>query len=145
MKHESALQCSQELANWARYIEFTPSQPLSLRYILILSLYLGLGRPSIFTLQFSHSEFFIHSSCLPFVLHAHPSHPPWINYTNNIWWIVILHLRKWRWILRIKFFVRDGFDWFRSETSCTLLCRQTRTFWLLADIWLICYGNCSFT
>jgi hypothetical protein len=72
----------------ARWIQFTPSLPFSLSYMLILSSHLRLGLqgdlfPSGFTTKFVCISQLSHSFNMP-----HPSHPPWFVDSNNIWWRV---------------------------------------------------------
>jgi hypothetical protein len=70
--------------SWARWIQSTPSHPISLRSILILSFHLCLrlsngvfptGFPKI--LGTSHN---FHACYMP-----RPSQPPWLDHPNNIW------------------------------------------------------------
>jgi hypothetical protein len=68
----------------ARCIHVTPSHPLSLRCILILSSHIQLGVlsslfPSGFTARILYA--FVSHACYMF----HPSHPPWLDHSDNIW------------------------------------------------------------
>jgi hypothetical protein len=72
--------------SWAISIQSTPSHPISLRSILILSTHLRLGLPS----GLFHSGFptnilyaFLFSPHSCYLLH--PSHPPWLDYSNYTW------------------------------------------------------------
>jgi hypothetical protein len=65
-----------------------PSHPIPLRSILILSSHLHLGLPSgLFSFDFptkSLCAFFF----APYMLHAQPSHLPWLDRSNYTWWRV---------------------------------------------------------
>ena len=67
---------------WARLIHSTPSQPVSLRYILILASYLCLG------VIFPHQNPVCislppYAWCMPC-----SSYPPWLDHLHNICWRV---------------------------------------------------------
>jgi hypothetical protein len=65
----------------ARPIQSTSPHPTSPRSILILSTHRRLGLPISFPLAFP-SIIYKRSSSPPFVLHARPSHPPRLDYSN---------------------------------------------------------------
>jgi hypothetical protein len=56
--------------SWPRSIQSIPSHPISLRSILILSTHLRLGLPSGLSSSASAPISYMHSSSVPFVLHA---------------------------------------------------------------------------
>jgi hypothetical protein len=71
----------------ARWIHSIPIHLISLRSILILSPHLRLSIPSRFFPSGSLNKIlyaFLFS--LPFLLHVLPSHPPWPDHSNYIWW-----------------------------------------------------------
>jgi len=73
--------------SWARYIQSTPSHIISLRSILILSIF-TLVFCVVSSLQAFWPKYCVHSSCLPCIAcyMPHPSHPPWLDCLKNIWW-----------------------------------------------------------
>jgi hypothetical protein len=88
MEPEGSSLNSQELYTFS-YPEpgqFSQRYPiLSQISFLILSTHLRLGLPgSLFPFGFPTNHLHA-SSFLLFVLHAHPSHPPWIDYSNYTW------------------------------------------------------------
>jgi hypothetical protein len=70
-------------------LQFTYSHPTSLWSILILLSCLCLVCHVVSSLQVFWGE---KKSVLIFLSHVcympHPSHPPWIDYPNNIWWSI---------------------------------------------------------
>jgi hypothetical protein len=68
--------------SWARCIHSTPSHPVSLRHILILSSHVYQGLPSGF-FRFSNQELL----CISHLSHAcympHTSHPPWLYHRKS--------------------------------------------------------------
>jgi hypothetical protein len=63
--------------SWARCIQSTPSLPISLRCILILSSHLLPGLPT--------KVLYVFFSSRPCYM-PHPSHPSWFDHPNNIRW-----------------------------------------------------------
>jgi hypothetical protein len=73
--------------SWARCIHCTPSHPIFLRSIPILSSHLRLGLPSGLSLQVFQPKYWISQfSHVCYMLRQ--SHPPWFDHPNNIWWSV---------------------------------------------------------
>jgi hypothetical protein len=71
--------------SWARSIQSIPPRHICLRSILILFSYILGGLPSgLFPSGFP-PESYMHSSSPPCVLHALPSHPPWLDHSNYTW------------------------------------------------------------
>jgi hypothetical protein len=87
--------------SWARSIQFLPSQPMSLRPILILSAHLRLALPSGHQpISYMHS-----SSSLSFYMSC-PFNPAWLDHSNYTWrrvqfmkLLIIIHdkIRKLYW------------------------------------------------
>jgi hypothetical protein len=59
--------------------------PISLRPILILFTHLHLGLPNGLLLSGFPDNILYAFLLSPFVLHACPSHPPWLNHSNYTW------------------------------------------------------------
>jgi hypothetical protein len=77
------------IRTWARWIQSTPSHPISLRSIIILSFYLRLCLPSgLFPSRFRTKILYAFLIPLSALYMPCPSHPPWLNHPNNIWWSV---------------------------------------------------------
>jgi hypothetical protein len=73
---------------WARWIQSTLPNPVTLRSILILSSYLCVGLPCPLPFRFSNQNCF-HISHHPHAHYLpHPPQPPWFDHPNNIWWLV---------------------------------------------------------
>jgi hypothetical protein len=72
----------------AKCIQSSTSDPLSLRFILILSSHSRQVSPSSLHFRFSNQN----PVCMTHLSHAcympHSSHPPWFYRPNNIWWRV---------------------------------------------------------
>jgi hypothetical protein len=71
--------------SWARPIWYTSSHPTSPRCIPILSAHLRLDLASSLFLSGYPIITYTCSSSPPFPLHAHPSHPPQLYYSNYTW------------------------------------------------------------
>jgi hypothetical protein len=92
MEHEDSLPCSQQHLTGPRSepdrIQATPYHPIFLRFILILSPHQRLGLPSRLLLLVLFSIKYI--LCTSHLSHAcympRPSHPPWLDQPNKIWW-----------------------------------------------------------
>jgi hypothetical protein len=98
--------------SWAKSIQFIPSHPISLRFILILFTHPRLGLPSgLFPSGFP-SISYMHSSS-PHSCHVPClSHPPWLDHSNYTWRRV--QVMK---LLIMQFScIRDGNEW-TSGTS----------------------------
>jgi hypothetical protein len=79
--------CHRSLS-WDRWIQCASSNPISIRSILILSCHLRVGIPSgLFTSASQpkclHISHLAHTCYMP-----RPSHPPWSDNPNSIWWRV---------------------------------------------------------
>jgi hypothetical protein len=72
----------------ATLIQSTPSHPISLSSILIVSTHLRLGLPSSLFFWLSHQ----YSICIPLLPPSCympcPSHPPWLDHSTYTWWRV---------------------------------------------------------
>jgi hypothetical protein len=76
-----------QFLSWTRCIQSTPSHPMSLRPILILSSYLCLGLLcGLFPSGFPTTILYAFLSSHACYIH-HPSHPLF-DHPNNIWWSV---------------------------------------------------------
>jgi hypothetical protein len=73
--------------SWAKWIQSTPPNPISLTSILMLSFHLRLV-VTVSSQHVSRPKFCIHSSCLPCVLHA----PPISSSSNIQWSVAVIHM-----------------------------------------------------
>jgi len=67
---------------WAKWIQSTPSHPIPVRYIPILSSHLCLVFHVVFSLQVFRPKFFMYYLLYPCCMPC-PS-PPWLGHSNNI-------------------------------------------------------------
>jgi hypothetical protein len=76
--------------SWDSWMQSTPSIPISLRSILILSSHICIHSSSEWSLPFRPSN--QNLKRIPHISHAHympnPSNPPWSDHSNNICWRV---------------------------------------------------------
>jgi hypothetical protein len=70
---------------WTRWIQLTPSYPLSRRCITLLFSHLCLGLPSGSYFQFFEPKLCMHFSSLPHMIRASVILFSWFNHPNNIW------------------------------------------------------------
>jgi hypothetical protein len=73
---------------WARWIRSICSHPISLRSILILSSHLYLGFWMVLPFRLSNQRTVCISHIYDACYMSHPSHPPWFDHPDNIWWSV---------------------------------------------------------
>jgi hypothetical protein len=103
--------------SWASWIHFTPSLPILLRSILMLSSHLCLGLPSgLFPLGLHQNP--VNTSSFPQVCQMScPPHPPWFNHPNNIWWRM----------LAMKFLL--------GQNTSSILCSQKPSVYIPPSKW----------
>jgi len=70
--------------NSVRWIQYTPSHPISLRSILISMSHLCLGLPSCIFFQDFLTKILYALLSSPMCYMSCPSHPPWLHHPNNI-------------------------------------------------------------
>jgi hypothetical protein len=76
--------------SWARWIHSTPSHPTSLRPDLIFTAYLRPGfRSGVFPPGFSTNILYTFLISPIACYMSHPSHLPWHDRSNNIWWCAL--------------------------------------------------------
>jgi len=76
-----------------------------------------------------HSEIISPSSSLPYVLHTHPSHFPWLDHPNNIGLAY--------WVMKLLTIKEVGFTflWVMKDTECKYCAFRTGVMFPCCSIW----------
>jgi hypothetical protein len=124
--------------SWTRSIQSMPQLTISLRSVLILTFYLRLGLPSDLFPSVSPTEFLyaflFHRACyMPY-----PSHLPWLDHSNYIWWRVQVMKLLLALLLQVHLFQMSRTRKFRFPRAKTVSCNMFEKILLISALGMNC-------